>query len=58
MELVIKSPAPKYIDLNEPLGFEPKYTIKDGVNELLDAIQNHVFDQVDENFNLFGNFFT
>jgi len=38
------------------LGFEPKYTIQDGVNELLDAIQNHVFDHVDENFNYFGNF--
>ena len=38
------------------LGFEPKYTIQDGVNELSDAIQSHVFDQVDDNLNLFGNY--
>ena len=26
------------------LGFEPKYTIQDGINELVEAIDNHVFD--------------
>ena len=38
------------------LGFEPKYTIQDGINELIEAINKHVFDHVDENKNLFGNY--
>jgi len=37
------------------LGFEPIYTINDGIDELLDAINNHVFDAVDSNRNFFGN---
>ena len=38
------------------LGFEPKYTIQDGIVELEETIQNHVFDHVDENRNFFGNY--
>ena len=38
------------------IGFEPKYTIRDGVEELVDAINNHVFDNVDENRNFYGNY--
>ena len=38
------------------LGFEPIYTIKDGVEELVNAINNHVFDHVDENRNFYGNY--
>ena len=38
------------------LGFEPKYTIQDGIDELIEAINNHVFDNVDENKNFFGNY--
>ena len=38
------------------LGFEPKYTIQDGIDELIEAINNHVFDHVDENKNFFGNY--
>ena len=38
------------------LGFEPKYNIQNGVEELVDAINNHVFDQVEENRNFFGNY--
>ena len=38
------------------LGFELKYTIKDGVEELTDLINNHVFDHVDENRNFYGNY--
>ena len=37
-------------------GFEPKYSIEDGVCELIDSINNHVFDQVEENPNFFGNY--
>jgi nucleoside-diphosphate-sugar epimerase len=38
------------------IGFEPQYTIKDGVKELLGAIQEHVFDQVDIRKNFHGNY--
>ena len=38
------------------LGFEPKYTFQDGIDELIEAINNHVFDHVDENKNFFGNY--
>ena len=37
-------------------GFEPEYTIQDGINELIEAIDNHVFDHVDENRKFFGNY--
>ena len=38
------------------LGFEPKYTVQDGIDELVDAINNHIFDYVDENRNFHGNY--
>tara|TARA_B100001964_G_scaffold148218_1_gene163330 strand:- start:315 stop:1397 length:1083 start_codon:yes stop_codon:yes gene_type:complete len=38
------------------LGFQPKYTIQDGIDELIEAIRNHVFDHVDESRNFFGNY--
>jgi len=38
------------------LGFEPKHTIQDGIEELIEAINKHVFDHVDENKNFFGNY--
>ena len=38
------------------LGFEPKYTIQDGINELIEPIDNHVFDHVNENRIFFGNY--
>ena len=38
------------------LGFNPIYSITDGIDELLEAIDNHVFEQVDKNKNLFGNY--
>ena len=38
------------------IGFEPKYTIQDGVEELIGAINNHVFDRVDAMPNFFGNY--
>jgi nucleoside-diphosphate-sugar epimerase len=38
------------------LGFEPRYTIQDGINELIDAIRSHVFDRVDENRDFHGNY--
>ena len=38
------------------LGFQPKYRIQDGIDELIDAINNHVFDHVYENRNFYGNY--
>jgi len=38
------------------LGFEPKYTVQDGIDELVDAMDNHIFDHVDENKNFHGNY--
>ena len=37
------------------LGFEPKFSVYNGVKELLDSINNHVFDNVKENRELYGN---
>ena len=42
--------------VKEILGFEPKYTIQDGIDELIDAINNHLFDYMDENQNFYGNY--
>jgi len=38
------------------LGFEPIFTIQHGIDELLTAMQNHVFDQVEQNKNYYGNY--
>lgn len=38
------------------LGFEPKYTVDDGVRELLNAIQVHLFDNSEKERNFHGNY--
>ncbi len=38
------------------LGFVPKYTIEDGISELIEAINIHVFDNVNRNRNFHGNY--
>jgi len=38
------------------LDFEPVYTIQDGIDELIKAINRHKFDSVKENYNFFGNY--
>jgi nucleoside-diphosphate-sugar epimerase len=38
------------------LGFEPQYTVEHGVKELLSAIHEHVFDQVNTRKNFHGNY--
>ena len=38
------------------LGFEPKYTLQDGIDELVDAINNHIFDHINEDLTFFGNY--
>ena len=37
-------------------GFNPKYSIDDGINELIDSIQNHVFDNIEKSQNFYGNY--
>ena len=38
------------------LNFEPRYTVPDGIKEVLGAFENHSFDHVDEQRNLYGNY--
>tara|TARA_B100001121_G_C18673217_1_gene614954 strand:+ start:816 stop:1823 length:1008 start_codon:yes stop_codon:yes gene_type:complete len=38
------------------LGFNPKYNIQYGINELVEAINNHIFDNVELNRNFHGNY--
>ena len=42
--------------VNSVLGFEPSYSIEDGIEELLDAINNRIFDDVISNRNKYGNY--
>lgn len=42
--------------VREKLGFEPRYTVADGVRELLGAIREHLFDRVEEMPNYHGNY--
>ena len=38
------------------LNFIPKYTVPDGIKEILIAFENHIFDHVDDQRKLFGNY--
>lgn len=38
------------------LDFYPKYTVPDGIEEVLKAFENHTFDHVDYQHNVFGNY--
>ena len=38
------------------LDFEPKYTVPDGIKEVLDTFENHAFAHVDEQRNVYGNY--
>lgn len=42
--------------VRERLGFEPAYTIEDGVNELLLAIRERIFEHADRRRNFHGNY--
>ena len=42
--------------VQKTLGFEPEYTVSEGIKELLMAFKNHTFDHVGEQKNLFGNY--
>ena len=38
------------------LEFEPKYTVPNGIKQVLEAFENHIFDHVDEQRNVYGNY--
>ncbi len=42
--------------VRETLGFEPSFTVRDGVEELLSAMRAHVFDRVEQDRNFHGNY--
>lgn len=42
--------------VREELNFLPQYTVKNGVAELLSAMENRVFEHVDKNPNVYGNY--
>lgn len=38
------------------LGFEPKFTIEDGISELIPLIKNRVFEDIESNCDFYGNY--
>ncbi len=42
--------------VREVLGFEPEFSVRDGVVELLGAIDERLFDRVEERPNFYGNY--
>jgi nucleoside-diphosphate-sugar epimerase len=45
-----------FTKVKKVLNFEPKYTVLDGIKEVLTAFENHVFEHVDDQRNLYGNY--
>lgn len=45
-----------FAKVRNKLGFEPQYSVRDGVSELLFAIKQRVFDRVDQMHNFHGNY--
>ena len=42
--------------VKQVFGFEPKFSIEDGIDELIQLINKNVFDIVDQNLDFFGNY--
>ena len=42
--------------VKDALSFEPEFTVKDGILETLVAINNQIFERVEESKNLYGNY--
>ena len=42
--------------IRDRLGFEPKYTVRDGIEELIRALKQNMFADVDERPNFYGNY--
>jgi nucleoside-diphosphate-sugar epimerase len=45
-----------FAKIRDRLGFEPKYTVRDGIKELIDALKQGQFADIDDNPNFYGNF--
>jgi len=45
-----------FTKVREVLGFEPKYTIENGILELKYLIEDHIFDLVESNKDFYGNY--
>ena len=52
---LMKKP-PKERTVPKILDFKPKFSVSDGIHELLNALDNHVFDNVDQNCRIYGNY--
>ena len=42
--------------IRERLKFEPRYTVRDGIEELVRALDDNLFADVDERPNFYGNY--
>ena len=42
--------------VNKTFGFEPKFSFEDGIDTLIQLINNNVFDIVEQNLDFFGNY--
>jgi len=38
------------------LGFEPRFTVAEGIQEIVNAMRNHIYDNIDPTSNLYGNY--
>lgn len=45
-----------FAKISNRLGFKPKFTVQDGIAELADALDLHLFDRVDARRNFHGNY--
>lgn len=45
-----------FAKIRERLGFTPRYTVEDGVRELIDALDQDLFADVDARTNFYGNY--
>ena len=45
-----------FAKIQNRLGFEPKYTVRDGIAELIKALEENQFADIDENPNFYGNY--
>ena len=45
-----------FAKIRSRLGFEPEHTVRDGISELIDALEQGQFADVDDNPNFYGNY--
>jgi len=42
--------------IKDILEFEPQYTVQDGIQEILQALKQHLFDKIEKNKDFYGNY--